>query len=135
MDGSQWIPYQNAGLPTPSSPEYVSEVSTYSAAAASVLQSWTGSDRFGSSMTLETGSAKIEPGTTPAHPVALKWDTFTEAADEAEMSGRYGGIQFRRADLAGRQLGRLVATKVWARTQSYFDGTAKPLVQQETAKN
>jgi hypothetical protein len=29
-------------------------------------------------------------------------------------------------------LGRLVASKVWAKAQSYFDGTAKPIVQQQT---
>jgi len=34
MDGSQWIPYQPATLPTPPFPEYVSGHCTYSAAAA-----------------------------------------------------------------------------------------------------
>jgi hypothetical protein len=85
---------------------------------------WTGSDRFGDSVVLGSGSSKIEPGITPAHSVTLKWETFTAAADEAGLSRRYGGIHFRAADLAGRQLGRLVAAEVWTKAQSYFNGTA-----------
>ncbi|HWR15423.1 MAG TPA: vanadium-dependent haloperoxidase [Terriglobales bacterium] len=131
MDGSQWLPYQLATFPTPPFPDYVSGHSTYSAAAAYVLNAWTGSDRFGYSVTLPSGSSIIEPGVTPARPITLEWRAFTAAADEAGMSRRYGGIHFRRADLAGRQLGRLVAGKAWTRAPSYFDGTAKPLVQQQ----
>jgi hypothetical protein len=131
MDGSQWTPYQTATYPTPSSPEYVSSQSTYSVAAASILAAWTGSDHFGYSVTFPPGSSTIEPGITPAYSVVRNWDSFTQAADEAGISGRYGGIQFRRGDLAGRQLGRLVASKAWAKAQSYFDGTASPILKQQ----
>jgi hypothetical protein len=122
MDGSQWISYQAVTLPTPPSPGYVSEESAYSAAAARILALWTGNDHFGNSVTLPAGSSKIEPGTTPAHPVTLHWETFTEAADEAGMSRRYGGTTFRAADLAGRLLGRLVAFEAWTKAQAYFTG-------------
>lgn len=123
MDGSQWLPYQEATFPTPPFPDYVSGHSTYSAAAARILALATGSDHFGYSVTLPAGSSKIEPGLTPAHAVILKWETFTEAADEAGISRRYGGIHFARADLAGRKLGLLVANRAWIKAQSYFDGT------------
>jgi hypothetical protein len=73
-------------------------------------------------VTLQAGSSKIEPGVTPAKPVTLKWETFTQAADEAGMSGRYAGIDFASADMAGRKLGRLVADGAWSKAQSYFDG-------------
>jgi PAP2 superfamily len=126
MDGSQWIPYQLTSFPTPPFPDYVSGHSAYSTAAAFVLSAWTGNDRFGYSVSLPKGSSKIEPGITPARPVTLTWQTFTEAADEAGMSRRYGGIHFERADLAGRQLGRIVASKVWTKANTYFDGTATP---------
>jgi hypothetical protein len=76
------------------------------------------------SVVLAPGSSKIEPGITPAHPVTLPWHTFTAAADETSLSHRYGGIHFRPADLAGRQLGRHVAAEVWTKAQSYSDGTA-----------
>jgi hypothetical protein len=122
MDGSQWIPYQAAIFPTPPFPDYVSGHSTCSAAAARILELWTGSDHFGDSVTLPAGSSKIEHGTTPAHSITLHWETFTDAANEAGMSRRYGGIHFRAADLAGRLLGRVVAGQAWTMAQDYFDG-------------
>lgn len=125
IDGSQWIPYQPASFPTPPFPDYVSGHSTYSAAAAGILMSWTGSDRFGYSVALSAGSSRIEPGITPRRQVVLSWENFTDAANEAGLSRRYGGIHFRRADLVGRLLGRLVCAKAWSKAQSYFDGTAK----------
>ena len=126
MDGAKWCPYQLATYPTPPTPEYVSESSAFSAAAANILARWTGSDRFDYSVTLPAGSSKIEPGHTPAASVTFTWETFVQAAADAGMSGRYGGIQFERADLAGRRLGRLVADRVWAKAQSYFNGTNAP---------
>src|SRR5258707_6663214 len=84
-DGGQWIPYQSATYPTPPSPEYVSEVSAESAAAAQILKSFTGSDTFVYSATLQAGSSRIEPGITPTKPITLKWETFTEAADQAGL--------------------------------------------------
>jgi hypothetical protein len=62
VDGSKWIPYQPASFPTPPFPDYVSGHSAYSAAAATILASWTGSDRFGYSVVLPAGSSGIEPG-------------------------------------------------------------------------
>jgi vanadium-dependent haloperoxidase-like protein len=64
MDGAQWLPYQAATNPTPPFPDYVSGHSAYSAAAAEILQLWTGNSRFGNSATLPAGSSKIEPGVT-----------------------------------------------------------------------
>jgi hypothetical protein len=127
MDGAGWKPYEPATFPTPPFPEYVSGHSTYSAAAARILGLWTGSERFGYATTLAKGSSTIEPGVTPREPVTLKWATFMEAADEAGMSRRYGGIHFKRGDLAGRALGRAVADKAWPRSAEYFEGRATPL--------
>jgi hypothetical protein len=120
LDGTQWIPYQAATFPTPPFPDFVSGHSTYSAAAARILELWTGSDRFGDSVTIPAGSSKIEPGATPAHSITLHWETFTAAADEAGISRRYGGIHFQPADLAGRALGRAVAQQAWERSQIYI---------------
>lgn len=133
LDGAQWMPYQQTTSPTPPFPEFVSGHSTFSAAAAYVLTHWTGSNHFGYSVTLPAGSSKIEPGVTPSRPLVLTWETLTDAADEAGMSRRYGGIHFQRADLAGRQLGKLVAEKAWSKAQTYFDGTAELLHEKRSA--
>jgi hypothetical protein len=124
MRGEEWRPYQPASFITPPFPEFVSGHSTFSAAAATVLARFTGSDAFGLSVTIARGSSLIEPGLTPARPVTLAWPTFSAAADEAGMSRRYGGIHFADGDLAGRALGRQVGGLVWERAVQYWTGSA-----------
>jgi len=122
MDGSQWIPYQPSTFPTPPFPEYISGHSTFSAAAATVLTLWTGSNYFGGSVTFPAGSSVIEPGLTPAAPLTLQWATFSDAANEAGISRRYGGIHFLAGDLVGRAVGTLVGAQTFAKAQGYMSG-------------
>ncbi len=121
--GEEWLPYQPATFITPPFPEYVSGHSTFSAAAAQILRTFTGSDRFGHAVVLAPGSSRIEPGLTPRNAVVLEWQTFTEAADEAGMSRRYGGIHFEDGDLQGRALGRKISTLAWEKCRAYFNGS------------
>jgi len=86
---------------------------------------FTGRDTFGASVTLAAGSSRVEPGLTPAQDVTLSWATFSDAADQAGLSRRYGGIHFENGDITGRQLGRLVGAQVWAKATTYFQGTAR----------
>jgi len=111
-------------LPTPAFSGYVSGHSAFSSAAAEVLKRFTGSDYFGGSFTAEPGSSLIEPGLTPTIPIRITWSTFSEAADQAGLSRRYGGIHFESDDLVGRAMGRLVANEVWRKAISYIDGTS-----------
>jgi hypothetical protein len=122
MDGSHWIPYQPVTFPTPPFPEYISGHSTFSAAGAEILRLFTGCDEFRHSVTFPAGSSKIEPGLTPAEPITLFWLTFTDAANQAGISRRYGGIHFKAADLAGRVTGRHVALQAWAKAVSLWSG-------------
>jgi len=124
MDGANWIPYQPSTFPTPAFPEYISGHSTFSAAGAEILKKWTGSDVFGNSVTFLPGTSAVEPGVTPKSTVTLTWNTFTDAANQAGLSRRYGGIHFKTGDLVGRAVGRKVADQAWTKAQSYFSGTA-----------
>jgi hypothetical protein len=126
MAGRDWQPYQPATMPTPPFPDYVSGHSAFSAAAAAILMRFTASDVFGMAVTLPAGSSQLEPGLTPKADVTLSWATFTDAADEAGLSRRLGGIHFRRADLAGRELGRKVAAEVWTKTLHHFGAEKVP---------
>jgi len=119
-DGSQWIPYQPSTFPTPPFPEYISGHSTFSAAGAEILKLFTHNDRFGDSVTFAPGSSVTEPGLTPQQSVTLSWATFTDAANQAGISRRYGGIHFELGDLVGRATGRLVADEAWQKALSYF---------------
>ena len=122
MDGRNWIPYQPSTFPTPPFPECSSGHSTFSAAGAEILKLFTGKDAFGSSVTFMPGTSKIEPGHTPTQPVTLTWKTFKDAADEAGISRRYGGIHFEAGDLTGRATGKLIADQVWAKAVSLWRG-------------
>jgi len=126
IDGADWEPYQPVTFVTPPFPEFTSGHSTFSAAGAEILKSFTGSDAFGASATVQAGSSKVEPGAVPAADVTLSWATFSDAADQAGISRRYGGIHFVQGDLQGRSGGRLVGAQVWAKALTYFNGTATP---------
>jgi hypothetical protein len=126
--GTQVIPGETfkSYIGTPPFAEYVSGHSTFSAAAAEILEAVTGSDVLGASVTIPAGSTPVEPGAVPAQDVTLAWSTFSDAADQAGMSRRFGGIHFQSGDLQARALGRLVGELVWEKAGTYFDGTAVP---------
>ncbi len=124
MLGQDWMPYQPLNVITPPFPEYLSGHSTFSAATFEVLRSLTGTNRLGLSVTIPAGSSRVEPGSTPAAPVTLTWPTMDDAADEAGISRELGGIHFQEGDLDGRALGKQVGAAVFAKAQTYFNGTA-----------
>ncbi|GMG83942.1 vanadium-dependent haloperoxidase [Paralimibaculum aggregatum] len=118
---ARFLSYQTPTLdPSPPFAEYPSGHSSFSAAGAEVLATFTGSDRFGAAVSFAPGSSRFEPGTVPAAEVVLAWPTFSAAADEAGISRRYGGIHFVDADLRARVLGRQVARLVIAKAEGYL---------------
>jgi hypothetical protein len=131
INGEDWMPYQPVTFVTPPFSEYVSGHSTFSAASAEILKSFTGSDAFGHSVTIRAGSSVVEPGVVPSRDVVLRWATFTDAADEAGISRRYGGIHFRDADIEGRAMGRAIGRLVWSRAVGYFNGTGVAVAERE----
>ena len=121
IDGGTWFPYQPATFPTPPFPEYSSGHSNFSAAGAEILKRFTNSDAFGATVTLAAGSSKVESGAVPTSDVTLSWPTFSDAADQAGISRRYGGIHFEQGDLdapngPGRRAG------AWKKAQGYWQG-------------
>ena len=121
IPAEQWRPYQAITVVTPPFPEYFSGHSVFSAAGAEVLKLVTGSDRFGNSVTIPKGQSRVEPGITPATAITLSWATFSDAADEAGISRRYGGIHFIQGDLDGRVRGRLIGVQAWHKALKYFN--------------
>lgn len=119
--GEDWQPYQPDWFPTPPFAEYSSGHSTFSAAGAEILKRFTGSDWFGASVTITEAPVGVEPG-VPARPVTLAWQTFSEAADEAGLSRRLGGIHFADGDLIAREMGRAVAALAWEKALGHIDG-------------
>jgi hypothetical protein len=122
--GQNWIPYQQTTVVTPPFPEYVSGHSTFTAAGRTILALFYGTDNFNAKVTIPAGSSKIEPGITPHKPVVLSWKTLTDAADQAGMSRRWGGIHFQTGDMDGRALGKVVGNDDWNKAQTFINGTA-----------
>src|SRR5262249_52781997 len=88
-----WTPL----LTTPNFPEYVSGHSTFSAAAAAVLDSY-----FGSNVSFTSTSAGF----------TRSYTGFGQAAIEAGRSRIYGGIHFEFADADGEAAGRALGNYV-----------------------
>lgn len=121
IDGADWKPYQAANVVTPPFPEYISGHSIFSAAAAETLKLFTKSDDFGYSVTILAGSSKVEPSKVPATDTVLSWSTFSDAANEAGISRRYGGIHFVDGDLVSRKLGRVIGKQAWKKSKMLFN--------------
>lgn len=116
-----WVPYQPITFPTPAFPEHVSGHSAFSAAAAQVLRSFTGSDRFGASYTRPAHTMLLETG-APQADVVLAWPSFSAAAAQAGLSRIYGGIHFDSGNSAGQYLGRQVGMQSFAKAQALWLG-------------
>lgn len=140
IPGETWRPFQLLTFLTPPFAEYVSGHSTFSAAAAEVLTQFTGSNRFYDGVTvlynedfnrdgvpdilgqhiMPRGANPIE--NSPAQPVTLRWETFQDAADEAGISRRYGGIHFQDGDLQARQMGTQIGAQAYTLATQYWTG-------------
>jgi hypothetical protein len=118
--GEEWLPY----IATPPFADYVSGHSGFSAASAETLMLFTGNDNYGGSVSFQPGGSRIEPGVTPKLPITLWWATFSDAADEAGLSRRLGGIHYEDADIRARIMGRQIARQVWEKATAHFDGSA-----------
>ncbi len=57
--------------------------------------------------------------------MTLSWPTFKDAADQAGLSRRYGGIHFNDGDENARVLGPQIAEQAWEKAQKLFAGKAR----------
>ena len=122
INGQDWRPYQAATVVTPPFPEYFSGHSIFSAAGAETLKRFTGSPKFGACVSQAPGTSNVEPGITPKTTITLCWNSFKEAADQAGISRRYGGIHFIPADLTGREIGRRIGEEDYEYARRLFEG-------------
>ena len=113
-----WVPLIN----TPPFPEYVSGHSSFSGAAAAVL------DRaFGSTFSFNSGSTGLPD-------VTRSFTSFDAAAAEAGQSRIYGGIHFQFSNQAGLNLGKQIGDYVEANLM--LDNSQSPIqvaLTQDTA--
>jgi hypothetical protein len=116
-----WMPYQAPTFVTPPFPGYPSGHSTYSRSAAEVLAAITGSAFFPGGLgtfVVPIGGLDFEYG--PTNAVALQWATYYDAADEAGISRRLGGIHPFYDDFPSRITGSVIGKKAYAKALQYF---------------
>lgn len=135
--GQNWLPYQDVTAPTPPFPEFVSGHSTFSAAAARTLAAYLGSDAYYDGTSLSnydldgvegldllgefvTSDLTFENRADGGDPIVLRWETLTEAAQEAGQSRIFGGIHIQDGNLFGLQVGEQVAANAQARWSALF---------------
>jgi len=123
IQGEKWIAYNPGSNPTPAFPGYVSGHSTFSSASATVLQLFTGSDKFGYKETIPANFGRVEPG-VPAVPTVISYKKFSDAVYDAGMSRLYGGIHFKDDNTAGQLIGNAVGQLVYAKAKTLFNGSS-----------
>ena len=127
MRARDWIPYQRRTFVTPAFPGYVSGHSTFSRAGAEVLTRLTGSPYFpggfGEFVAPAGATLIFEDG--PSVEVRLQWALYTDAADQAGQSRRWGGIHIYDDDYDGRLLGYAVGNLAADAALPWFVGTAR----------
>ena len=120
--GIEWLPYMPRNFVTPPFPGYTSGHSSFSRSAAEVLAAITGSaffpDGLGTFVAARDEFLAIEKG--PSETVELQWATYYDAADQAGISRRFGGIHPFYDDYPSRIVGAEIGQKAWARAQEFY---------------
>jgi hypothetical protein len=119
-----WHPYSPPAFVTPPFPGYPSGHATASAAAARILASFTGADRY-ECVAIRKAGELTEPALfKEGREIRLKLPTFTATAEMAAVSRAMGGYHIPADNHAGLELGRQIAAYAWPKYQAYFEGTA-----------
>ncbi|NNC83261.1 MAG: T9SS type A sorting domain-containing protein [Flavobacteriales bacterium] len=119
---AEWEPYQRPSFVTPPFAGYISGHSTYSRAAAVVLERLTGDPFFpggmGTFLAPEDEFLVFEDG--PSVDVVLQWATYQDAADESGLSRIWGGIHPPADDIPGRKIGIEVGNDAFDKALTFF---------------
>lgn len=120
-----WWPYQRPSFVTPPFAGYVSGHSTYSRAAAVVMDLMTGSpyfpDGLGEFHCPQNEYLVFEDG--PSVDVTLQWASYYDASDQCSLSRIWGGIHPVADDIPGRAIGQAIGPDTYDAALVYFEGT------------
>ncbi|MFT5290932.1 MAG: hypothetical protein ACI8QC_002180 [Planctomycetota bacterium] len=121
-----WWPYQRPTFVTPPFAGYVSGHSTFSRAAAVVMDRLTGSpyfpDGLGEYVCIKDQFLVFEEG--PRVDIVLQWASYYDASDQCSLSRIWGGIHPSADDLPGRQMGQEIGVEAVDLAAEYWAGTA-----------
>lgn len=119
-----WWPYQRPTFVTPPFAGYISGHSTFSAAAAKIMELLTGDPFFPGGMgefhAPQDSFLVFEDG--PSMDVTLQWATYRDASDQCSLSRIWGGIHPPADDIPGRFIGIDIGTESWSKAVDHFTG-------------
>jgi hypothetical protein len=119
-----WWPYQRPTFVTPPFAGYVSGHSTFSRAAAVVLDQLTGSPYFPGGLGEYVCEADeflvFEDG--PSQTITLQWASYYDASDQCSLSRIWGGIHPPADDIPGRAMGQQIGHDAWDLALARFQG-------------
>ena len=117
-----WYPYQRPNFVTPNFAGYISGHSTYSSAAATILERVTGDPYFpggvGEFVARRNEFLVFEEG--PSVDVVLQWATYRDASDQTSLSRIWGGIHPPADDVPGRIIGMDVGEQSFEKAAEIF---------------
>ena len=117
-----WMPYQRPNFVTPNFAGYISGHSTYSSAAATVMEEITGSAYFpggvGEFIAPKDSFLVFERG--PSVDVVLQWATYRDASDQTSLSRIWGGIHPPADDVPGRIIGIDIGEDAFSLAEQIF---------------
>ena len=118
----QWWPYQRPSFVTPPFAGYFSGHSTFSRAAAELLEMLTGSAYWPGGLAEWSAPQNqflvFEDG--PSVELTLQWATYLDASNESALSRIWGGIHPPVDDLPGRIIGEKIGIKAYNYGKKYF---------------
>ena len=122
---ANWWPYQRPTFVTPPFAGYISGHSTFSRAAAVVLELLTGDEYFpgglGEFHAPRNEFLVFEEG--PSVDVTLQWATYRDASDQTSLSRIWGGIHPPADDIPGRRIGEVIGVEAFRFAEHYFHGS------------
>ena len=128
--GENWWPYQRPTFVTPPFAGFVSGHSTYSRAAAEIMESITGSPYFpgglGEFFATQNEFLQFEEG--PSTNITLQWASYRDASDQCSLSRIWGGIHPPIDDIPGRIIGAQVGEICFNKADSIFSVSQPALV-------
>lgn len=117
-----WWPYQRPSFVTPPFAGYISGHSTFSSAAADILEILTGSAFFPGGMgewDVEKNEFLVfEEGSSES--MKLQWATYKDAASQSGLSRIWGGIHPPFDDMPGRHLGQEIGLGVFQKARDFL---------------
>lgn len=132
-----WWSFQRPSFVAPPFPGFMSGHSTYSRAAAEIMEMMTGDAYFpggmGEFLAKQNEFLFFEEG--PSQDVKLQWATYRDASDQCSLSRIWGGIHPGVDDMPGRFIGEEIAAETFPLSNSYWHDTIVHIINVTPSPN